>query len=285
MKKSMLTRIIVGLVLSAIFIMLWLFGKPGTTGEIIYMCIFSIIGLLCVHEMTDVLKAANYKPAAFPLLAFAVVFPFLLYYNPGFMLIAAYVAILITILARIFNPHGRNEDMIMGLFIYLYPILPLLCLFMVCTLDKISSISRLAMFVTFACPLLGDTLAYFFGVSFGKHKLCEHISPKKTIAGSVGGVIGGGLGGLGAYYMQYLIQYIFSTELDFVEMPILILLGLSLGLLGQVGDLFASCIKRWAGVKDYGKLFPGHGGMLDRIDSVIMCAPLVLCVFEGIIKS
>ena len=64
-----------------------------------------------------------------------------------------------------------------------------------------------------------------------------------------------------------------------ISFPVLILLGFGCGLLSQFGDLFASLLKRWAGVKDFSSVFPGHGGIIDRIDSIMFCTPLVLCVF------
>lgn len=103
-------------------------------------------------------------------------------------------------------------------------------------------------------------------------KLCPEISPKKTIAGSIGGAIGGVLGGLGVYYAQLL----WDAHEGLIP---LLLLGLLCGLLGQIGDLFASSIKRYAGIKDFGSIFPGHGGMLDRVDSVLICAPMVFMFF------
>ena len=133
-------------------------------------------------------------------------------------------------------------------------------------------ISRVALLSMFACPLVGDTCAYFIGMLFGKKKLCPEISPKKTIAGSIGGAIGGVLGGLGVYYAQLL------WDVHEGLIPLL-LLGLLCGLLGQIGDLFASSIKRYAGIKDFGSIFPGHGGMLDRVDSVLICAPMVFMFF------
>ena len=85
---------------------------------------------------------------------------------------------------------------------------------------------------------------------------------------------------MAVYSLQNIIMKVFNASFAPVSLMHMIAIGLILGILGQIGDLFASCIKRWAGVKDYGNIFPGHGGMLDRIDSVIMCAPLVFTVFS-----
>jgi len=109
-----------------------------------------------------------------------------------------------------------------------------------------------------------DICAYFTGVAFGKHKLCPKISPKKTIEGSVGGIIG-------SIAVCGLFGYFFAGEY-FVHC--LIIGGLA-GIVSQFGDLTASVFKRKMGIKDYGNLIPGHGGILDRFDSLLFTAPLV----------
>ena len=144
------------------------------------------------------------------------------------------------------------------------------------------ALSRFACLTVFACPLIGDTIAYFIGSFFGKRKLCEHISPNKTVAGSVGGLLGGAIAGLILFYMQPVMGMLWN-ELP-IQLPLaaLVVIGLLCGALGQVGDLFASCIKRWCGIKDFGSIFPGHGGMMDRIDSVLICAPIVFLFFSNL---
>lgn len=109
-----------------------------------------------------------------------------------------------------------------------------------------------------------DIMAYFTGVFLGKHKLCPKISPKKTIEGSIGGILG---------------SMILCGLFSWFVMPRLLVHGLIIGLLGgiisQFGDLTASIFKRKMGIKDYGNLIPGHGGILDRFDSVLFTAPMV----------
>ncbi len=109
-----------------------------------------------------------------------------------------------------------------------------------------------------------DIMAYFTGYFLGKHKLCPKISPKKTIEGAVGGV-------LGSIVLCGIFGYIFEPTL-FVHCMIIACLG---GVISQFGDLTASIFKRKMGIKDYGNLIPGHGGIMDRFDSVLFTAPLV----------
>jgi phosphatidate cytidylyltransferase len=114
--------------------------------------------------------------------------------------------------------------------------------------------------------------AYFFGIKFGKHKLAPLISPKKSIEGLIAGTIIGA--SIGILYTQIRPVPVVS------ELPLLWIVGLSvlLSLLGQLGDLFASKIKRAQNIKDFGDLFPGHGGLLDRFDSLCMSALLYFII-------
>ncbi|MCT4507963.1 MAG: phosphatidate cytidylyltransferase [Tepidibacter sp.] len=118
-------------------------------------------------------------------------------------------------------------------------------------------------YLIFVIAWMTDTFAYFSGYFFGKHKLIPKVSPKKTIEGSIGGVIGSSLSCI-------VFGYIFGFDL--IHMGIIGLIG---SMIAQIGDLFASSIKRFLEVKDYGKLIPGHGGILDRFDSIILTAPFV----------
>ena len=109
-----------------------------------------------------------------------------------------------------------------------------------------------------------DIMAYFTGVLIGKHKLCPKISPKKTIEGSIGGI-------LGSVLLCGLFGYFFFDRI----LIHCIIIGVLGGVISQFGDLTASIFKRKMGIKDYGNLIPGHGGILDRFDSVLFTAPMV----------
>lgn len=115
-----------------------------------------------------------------------------------------------------------------------------------------------------------DTCAYCVGVLIGKHKMTPKLSPKKSIEGAVGGILGAAL--LFALYTYFVInQYTMIT----LPIPLAAVLGAVGALVSMVGDLAASAVKRDHGIKDYGKLIPGHGGIMDRFDSVIVAGPIV----------
>ena len=121
-----------------------------------------------------------------------------------------------------------------------------------------------------AVVIVSDTCAFFVGRRLGKHKLAPNISPMKTIEGAIGGI-------LGAVIASLAIKYIF-TELEVFSIDISVLIsvigGILIGCIGIVGDLGESKLKRMAGVKDSGTIFPGHGGVLDRLDSVLLNLPV-----------
>ena len=118
-------------------------------------------------------------------------------------------------------------------------------------------------FLVFLCSWGCDTCAYCVGMLIGKHKMAPVLSPKKSIEGAVGGVVGAAL--LGVIYAA-------ATHGAMLEYAVICGVG---ALISMVGDLAASAIKRNQGIKDYGKLIPGHGGILDRFDSVIFTAPVI----------
>ena len=133
-------------------------------------------------------------------------------------------------------------------------------------------LGNLYVWIIFIIAFATDTFAYFSGYLFGKHKLIPKVSPKKTIEGSIGGILGSTLSCV-------LFSYIFKLQI----MPLAII-GLIGSIIAQFGDLFASSVKRYVGIKDYGKLIPGHGGILDRFDSVILVAPFVYYAIMIFIK-
>ncbi|MBQ7376617.1 MAG: phosphatidate cytidylyltransferase [Clostridia bacterium] len=108
-----------------------------------------------------------------------------------------------------------------------------------------------------------DIFAYFTGVFFGKHKLIEDVSPKKTIEGSIGGIV---FCALSFVALGVVADIFFDRNANLVFLAIS---GVFISMIAQVGDLIMSVIKRHYGIKDYGKIFPGHGGMLDRFDSIL----------------
>lgn len=128
--------------------------------------------------------------------------------------------------------------------------------------------------LVFIAAWISDVFAYFTGVFFGKHKLIPEISPKKTVEGSLGGIV---------FAAVFMVLYGWILSLAAEVTPNYLVLsigGILLAVVGQIGDLLASLVKREHGVKDYGRLMPGHGGIMDRFDSVlaVSAATMILCL-------
>lgn len=143
--------------------------------------------------------------------------------------------------------------------------------FMLCSIVRIHgmTVGRYMVLVPFIAAVLNDIGGYFGGMFFGRHKLAPVISPKKTIEGAVGGVI---LAMLGMMLYAAILDLLFNFHVNYGYAVIYGLLG---SLCGIFGDLCFSVIKRQTGIKDYGSLIPGHGGVLDRFDSMLLVGPLV----------
>ena len=181
----------------------------------------------------------------------------------GKPLFAVYAAFMLFLLCMIVL-HGRvtSKKVLSTAFITVF-----ISLFMSLLIPIRLNFGRNAVILPFVCAWLTDTGAYFTGSLIGRHKLVPHISPKKTVEGAVGGIVFAVIGCI--VYAHIAAADISGAYVKFA------LLGLAGSVISQAGDLIASCIKRDFGKKDYGSLLPGHGGILDRFDSVLYVLPFV----------
>ena len=175
---------------------------------------------------------------------------------------------------------SSKEIIFANVLAYVYPIISLL---LVCEMNDFSLekgfLSLLLLFVISPCS---DTMAYLTGMTYGKikkgnvKKLCPNLSPKKTVAGAIGGLVGGALSGLICYF-------IFKEKVLLLGLscPIiwLIVIGVIGSVLTQAGDLFESYVKRKVNIKDMGKIMPGHGGVMDRIDGTLFLSVFLYIFF------
>ncbi len=179
-------------------------------------------------------------------------------------LLVTYLALLF-VCAIIWHRKIKFYDVISSFFMLIYAVLFLCHLMLVRSMEN----GAVLIFLPFLGAWMPDTFAYFTGKLFGKHKLIPDISPNKTVEGSVGAVLG---------CMLIFLIYGFVVE-NFTEWNVqyvpLLILSVLCGIFAQFGDLAASLIKRECQKKDFGNLIPGHGGILDRVDSLIFIAPLV----------
>jgi len=170
---------------------------------------------------------------------------------------------------EIFRKRKRPIENVAGtVFSAFYLALPLGLLFDA-SIDEEGAYAPVQVLFFFLFMWASDTGAYFSGMAFGKHKLLERISPKKTVEGFIGGVVLAMLTGAAAYYF-----------IGRHTLPFWLGSGALLALSGTLGDLFESMIKRQAGIKDSGNILPGHGGFLDRFDSTFLSAPLYFFIIH-----
>ena len=140
----------------------------------------------------------------------------------------------------------------------------------------ISAMAVSGLVIPLVSAFMSDSLALFGGMLFGKTKLAPRVSPKKTREGAVSGLVGGMVG-----MILFRIFFFLCTEVQ-LHIGWCVLLGFVGAVLGQLGDLSFSCVKRQCGIKDYGRLLPGHGGVLDRFDSVIFAAPVTWMLINAV---
>ncbi len=168
-------------------------------------------------------------------------------------------------------PKYNSEQITMVFFGLFYVALTLSYIYRVRCLDNGAYI----VWMIFIGAWGSDTCAYLVGRKLGKHKIAPKLSPKKSVEGCIGGLIGAGLIG-------FIYATIFKEQLNSLTNPQLVfaVIGACSSVISQIGDMAASAIKRNKDIKDYGRLIPGHGGILDRFDSILFIAPLVYYLIE-----
>lgn len=158
--------------------------------------------------------------------------------------------------------------------------------------DYTLPLNAIGLALVFTVSTFTDTCAYFVGSMFGKHPLCKQISPKKTVEGAIGGIVGGALGAL-VVFLLFDLFAIFGPQFGLTYEGLglsttqIVITYVVIGLLGpvatQVGDLLASMVKRYCGIKDYSRILGEHGGIMDRCDGMLLNATLVAVVFMFIL--
>ncbi len=255
---------------------------------VVFNLIVCAITIVAIHE---VYNAVGFGKKELPL--FLVLIPYtlliMLSHTPvvrgmvlpsSFIILVFYAIYLVVMNGTVSFAKASGLVMYSGIIIY--------CFYSLIHLKQILPVEKYQYDAVFFILLIlcfawgGDTCAYFAGRAFGKHKLCPVVSPNKTVEGAVGGVLGTMVFGVLATVIYSAVADrtdVFTRSNFGVSMYLIIaLLGIVAAVLGIYGDLFASVVKRQCGIKDYGTIFPGHGGILDRFDSVMFIAPFVTMV-------
>lgn len=266
----MTQRIVTGLVLVSVLVVLLYFGGTAVGLAVMLAICFA------VHEEYRALTIAGHRPVSWPTWAAVVLsVPLTHWLGVGVLVLILLAACLLTITHVMFRAEPKLEDVLMSLLPLVSVMLPGLCVVSLVQVEPIA-IQRMLLCLVLMVPILGDTMAYFVGTAVRGPKFCPAVSPNKTIAGAIGGLCGSLVAAGAVGVITYLSC---GPETSQLLPPwwAYVLLGVLGGAASQLGDLFASLVKRHCGIKDFSNLFPGHGGMLDRMDSILFMAMVVFC--------
>ena len=263
-------------IISGVIGVVVLFPVLYFSGTAVLPIALALLSMIASVELLTALGMRRHFQFLVPSLLYAAVLPLLTHFvreNPkDYILLAAFVSllyILVSFTAAVFS-NGKVAFSLVAqsLLGTLYAAAGLSAVGFLRILPNGGYIYGLV----FVGAWVTDTMAYFTGVFLGKHKLCPAISPKKTVEGSIGGIV---FCILGFLLYGLVMQKAFAVSPNYVALAIA---GALSSFISQIGDLTASLIKREHGVKDFGKLMPGHGGVLDRFDSILAVA-LMLVLF------
>ncbi len=255
------TRLISGIILVALSLFFII------TGGDLLLAVMLILSLIGMFELYRIFEVEKKMPG---ILGYVACFAYYLdlrfqFFHDNMVVILTFLIFLLAVF--VFGYPKYHSHQIMAVFFGLFYVGVMLS-FIYQT--RMLQNGQFIVWLIFLCSWGCDTAAYCVGVLFGKHKMSPILSPKKSIEGAVGGVLGTML--LTGIYC-FVISKAFNMD-DFVILPLVIISGIG-ALISMVGDLAASAIKRNFEIKDYGKLIPGHGGVLDRFDSMIITAPII----------
>lgn len=256
-------------------------GVPLAAGLVFALCVggwlMALVVMVCLslalYEELRALQNGGYHPVWWPSFAALIASaPLMMSHSTvafGSVVLVFSLMVLLCIMCR---KEPQLQDVMMSILPLLSIVLPGLCMFGLLDTQP-RSLQLYLLFLAFAAPILGDTCAYFVGSAVGGPKLCPSISPNKTIAGALGGLAGSVLSTvvIGGVFSLFVKDYAFPP------LWVSALIGLVAGAAGQVGDLLASMVKRHCKIKDFGTIFPGHGGMMDRLDSILFSVLIIYC--------
>ncbi len=256
------TRLLSGVILVILAILFIHIGGP------LLLIVCGVISLIGLFELYRVFQIEKAPPGIVGYLAVIVYYLNLQFrFMPDILLLA--MALIIALMCTfVFQyPKWHAHQIMAGFFGVFYVGVMISCVYLT---RMIPDGGRYLVWLIFLCSWGCDTCAYCVGMLFGKHKMSPKLSPKKSVEGAFGGVIG-------AAILTMIFALIFQKQLRATPAEVAVMMGISAAgaLISMVGDLSASAIKRNFEIKDYGKLIPGHGGILDRFDSVIFTAPII----------
>lgn len=292
MKTRALTGFVYTLIWAALLALKWL--VPGGWGSLGFDAFFTAVSVIGCIEILRAFGGVSYIQKVITIAFCAVAVPLYvavqMAMGEGFLALGCCGFIYALILAAV-NVFNHGDSTVRGTLVCFLAMLYCGVLAsMLSSINHLAENSVAAIIALFFIVTMTDTGGYFSGKLLGKYvpaKLAPKLSPHKTIIGGVGGILGGMVGGVIAYYFHYGFALLLNTPLVYNSaVPgavAFMLIGFVTSILAQIGDLFESAIKRECDIKDMGKLLPGHGGVLDRFDSMLFSSVIVLFSFGIII--
>lgn len=266
MVDSVKKRVVTGAILIVGLILILWINIPLV--DTIFIAALSVLG---IYEYNKAFKSAGYNPiSVYSYLSCAAMFLFGIGINSDTSILIARIVIpAILICTFMYSILKKLKVSIIDVAITMLSIIYIPFLFSFLKLILMMEYGRLFIWFVIMGAFACDTCAYLIGCKFGKRKLCPDVSPKKTVEGSIAGIIGA--------VLSYIIIYFIARKFVGLDLNIwiVILMGIVSSVIGQFGDLAASSIKRYCKIKDFGSIMPGHGGVLDRCDSILFVAPVV----------
>lgn len=258
-------------IITAIFFVLIVVLVLGLKNRLVDTIFVVLISLLGMHEYNDAFKTKGYHPISWIgyLSCLSIFLMGGLVSEEIKMLCIRLLLPLLLMIGFMYIMFKNEKYNIIDITITIFSLLYIPFMFSFLKLLMLMEHGRIWVLFAILGASITDTFAYEIGTRFGKRKLCEKISPKKTVEGSVAGIIGA--------VMSYVILAIVSNRFFGMDINLLfiVMMGIVTSIIGQFGDLSASFIKRYCGIKDFGTIMPGHGGILDRFDSLLFTAPMV----------
>ncbi|MCD8105918.1 MAG: phosphatidate cytidylyltransferase [Lachnospiraceae bacterium] len=260
------TRLISGIVLVVIALVVIIAGGPVLAATLL---VISLIGMNELYRALKIEGGRGISPLALSGYLGCVFYYLLVFLDVHAYTMTVLLAVLILLMAvYVFSfPRYRSEQVTGAFFGFVYVAVMLSCIYELRAMTD----GAFLVWLIFLASWGSDTCAYCVGVLIGKHRMTPRLSPKKSVEGAIGGVVGAALLG-----MIYACAISGQISVGGIRGVLLIAVICAVGaLISMVGDLAASAIKRNHDIKDYGTLIPGHGGILDRFDSVIFVAPVI----------
>lgn len=286
----MLKRIITGVIMAGVlFLVIYL----TSFSHLVFDGVVLVVGAIASYEIYKAVKSADtgtegkkgYNVSLISIIVMVVIsYPLCYFFEYLGLFFACIISILVAFIIFIFDEKKTFNDFSVNCFTLIYP-MALLSIVFIMNIKY----GMIPVLLAIGISTVSDATAYFVGASLGKKKIFPKISPKKTYAGCIGGVIGGLIGGIIVYLIFELASYPTNIKFTFTELfngnkvitiVLYAIIGMIMAVFSEIGDLAASRIKRQVGLKDYGKLLGSHGGVMDRIDSILFSIAIMGIIME-----